>query len=123
MFNDLRLYIALLSLVPLLCAFILLITERHNGIKGPLGAIWVTINTITTLGYGETFPLTAAGSIVMILALSVAYFLFLVPIPLIGARFLHYKDIFEERFLLAEAETTHIRHTMRGGRENGRVSR
>ena len=49
--------------VMLLCAVGLFISENgvNDAIRSPLDALWWGLTTMTTVGYGDVFPITAEG--------------------------------------------------------------
>ena len=59
-----------------LCAILLMIfsciailtveTDRNSNIKTPFDAIWWSITTMTTVGYGDKYPVTVEGKVVAI---------------------------------------------------------
>ena len=93
-----------------------MLTERNTGINGPLGALWVGWVTMTTLGYGDTFPLTTAGCVLMMVCMLTGIMIFTAPLPLIARRFHYYRELVDEALLVVESEEVDVQ-----SKENGKI--
>jgi hypothetical protein len=64
---------------------------REDGTVSPFesipGSIWWTIVTMTTVGYGDQFPVTAPGKVIAVLTMFSGLVVLSLPITIIGANF------------------------------------
>ena len=66
--------------------------------------MWLVLCTVTTLGYGERYPVTAAGRLVMGVVLLVGLTMIAMPLAIIGARFTDRWDKRELSLIVHEME-------------------
>jgi voltage-gated potassium channel len=67
-----------------------LVESGHNeAFKSVPDALWWAIITITTIGYGDVYPITVAGKIIGALIGFLGICIFALPVGIIGAGFVH----------------------------------
>jgi len=105
---------------------------REDGTESPFESIpaatWWTIITMTTVGYGDHYPVTAWGQIVAVLTMVVALVVLSLPITIIGANFdEEYAELRrskqEEKKKLTEAQRTVGGGIKEGDSKEGKVGR
>lgn len=67
--------------------------DRHEYFENIYSCCWWAIITLTTVGYGDMFPITTAGRIVCSLAAISGIMTIVLPIPILMIKFQHYYSI------------------------------
>lgn len=67
--------------------------HRHELFEDIYGCCWWAIITLTTVGYGDIYPITTAGRIVASLAAISGILTIVLPIPILMIKFQHYYSI------------------------------
>jgi len=105
--EALQVLLVLLSILILSFASLIYLVESHDNIDSLGVAVWFTISTMTTVGYGDVTPETFAGHVIgaVLMLLSVLYMA--MPIGIIGNAFTQiWKD--RNRILLMRGTRHHL---------------
>lgn len=96
---------------------------RNDGTVSPYQSIpstfWWCLVTITTVGYGDTYPVTWPGKCVAVCTMICGIFVLAFPITLFG---LHFNDIWKEEEMKGKLREKMEEHKQRRLRESGEIS-
>lgn len=73
--------------------------ENHSHFKDIPTSFWWAVVTLTTVGYGDMYPMTVQGQFVAALCAAVGVFIIVLPVPIIVNNFIMF-------YSLAKAKTT-----------------
>jgi len=100
---------------------------RDDGSASPFesipGSLWWTIVTMTTVGYGDQYPVTAGGKIVAVLTMFCGLVVLSLPITIIGANFdEEYRLLRKRKQDEKDAISRRLRDTVKGQRRPIHIS-
>lgn len=100
--------IFILSAIALVFSMLIYLVESRDNIKSLPISIWFTIVTMTTVGYGDVTPKSAAGSLIAGVLIVITVLYMAIPIGIIGHAFTHtWED--RDRILLMQRTRERLR--------------
>ena len=79
--------------------------EDPSSVGSALDAMWLVLCTVTTVGYGDLYPVTPWGRVVMSLVTLLGVTILAMPLAIVGARFTDRWDRRELSLIVHEMES------------------
>lgn len=110
-FEALPVLLYILAILVLVFASVIFIVEPRHNVGSMASALWLTIVTVGTIGYGDITPYSTAGHLVVSLLVVVSALYMAIPIGIVGKAF---STVWDDRYRLLLMHRTRNRFLSSG---------